>query len=232
MFASKITLKSSAYTNTAFFGALESPYALHQSIWKLFGGTPGRARDYLYRADRVPGGLVVHSVSHRPPVMASNGIWDIQVKPYNPVITKGMGLIFSLRANPARNREEDGKVVRQGVVMNAVATAKERNGGQFLSKEVLGEIRDEEGLKWLREQGNRNGFTLVEGMCGIDAYWTERFRKRKGDHLITMRLMDFRGVIEIKEPKLFVEMLSKGVGKSRGFSCGLMLIARSGGQVA
>jgi hypothetical protein len=47
-----------------------------------------------------------------------------------------------------------------------------------------------------------------------------------------MRLMDFRGVIEIKEPKLFVEMLSKGVGKSRGFSCGLMLIARSGGQVA
>jgi CRISPR system Cascade subunit CasE len=232
MFASKITLRSSAYTNPTFFGALESPYSLHQSIWKLFDNTLDRARDYLYRVDRVPGGLVVHSVSQRPPVMAGNGIWDIQTKPFNPVITKGMDLIFSLRANPARNKEEDGKVVRQDVVMEAVAAARERIGGRFLSKEVLTAIRDKKGRRWLREQGSHNGFTLVEDMCSIDNYWTERFQKKRGNHLITMRLMDFRGVLVVDDPGLFVEMLAKGIGKSRGFGCGLMLIAKPWGQVA
>src|SRR5690606_4818938 len=98
----------------AFFSRVQLPaavmatgdYGLHQALWQLFSGEPGRERDFLFHQRREqPDTCFV--VSRRAPQLGQG--WNIQAREYCPQLKSGQSLAFTLRANPTVTRVREGR---------------------------------------------------------------------------------------------------------------------------
>src|ERR1044071_3250785 len=70
--------------------------AAHSLVWALFADSPDRRRDFLWREMR-PGEFLI--LANRPPVDPHN-LFDLEYKPFAPVLAAGQRLGFDLRVNP------------------------------------------------------------------------------------------------------------------------------------
>ena len=144
----------------------------------------------------------------------------VETKPYQPKLTVGMKLIFSLRANPVVFK--NGK--RSDVMMNAKYLAKQ----QGLDNEI--KIRQNEAaINWLIKQSESRGFSLstIDGQqldCTVINYTQEQFIKKSTLKPITYSSVDYQGVLTVTDVDLFLNTIYQGVGKSKGFGCGLFLV--------
>ena len=70
--------------------------AAHSLVWALFADGPDRRRDFLWREMRSGEFLIL---ANRPPTDAHN-LFDLEYKPFAPLLRPGQSLGFDLRANP------------------------------------------------------------------------------------------------------------------------------------
>lgn len=229
-------------------------YGQHKMVWDLFSDDPDRKRDFLYRFENVSGRPTYYAVSEREPADAK-GLWEINTKPYAPIIRQGERLAFKLRANPVqlaklertaeeleawhKSRAERGlkpsksiergwteKVIRHDVVMEAKTRIDFKNLPEEKRPHVATLIQ-EAGIKWLSSKGKEHGFSVLESGTRADGYAQHRFSKGKGGKPVTFSTLEFDGILTVTEPDVFVEKcLFTGIGPVKGFGCGLMLVMR------
>lgn len=202
------------------------PYEQHQALWKLFSVAREertRRADFLFRSEERNGLPVFYVLSRRQPQDRS-GLWQVESKIYQPDIQVGDRLAFKLRVNAtvARPNANGENSKRHDVVMDA----KRRMGWKELPEESrpsLAHVAYEAGACWLRDREERLGCSIDSNGLRVDAYRTWRQRGRKNIELSTL---DFEGDLVVKDYARLLEALTLGVGRAKGFGCGLLLVRR------
>lgn len=220
---SRLSLRRDDGATGALVGLLQrsaNDAGAHELIWSLFGDDPARKRDFLYRAEDMGAGQSGFlCVSARPPE-DRHALWNIEVKPYDPVVEAGQILSFVLRANPTVTR--DGK--RHDVVMDM----KRRLGKQPKPSEAEissnAEIWQAAGEKWLADRAGRLGAELLA--CRADGYRVLRFKRGRGKETgqISLASLDLSGRFRVVDPKALRRALFEGVGHGKAWGCGLLLV--------
>ncbi len=183
------------------------PYRDHALIWRLFPGD-GAARDFVFR--RLEDEKSFYVVSARPP-QADAGLFHIQSKSYTPQLESGDWLRFDLRANPTVSvRRENGRSQRHDVLMHA--------------KHQADSVQDAAGRDWLLSRAEQWGLVFRAESLIQNGYRQQRL-KRKGKN-IEFSTLDYQGVAQVTDPELLRQALLEGVGHSKGFGCGLLLVKR------
>ncbi|HAC7697071.1 TPA_asm: type I-E CRISPR-associated protein Cas6/Cse3/CasE, partial [Salmonella enterica] len=97
MYLSRITLHTSELSPAQLLHLVErGEYVMHQWLWDLFPG--GKERQFLYRREELQGAFRFFVLSQEQP--AASTIFDVQTRPFAPMLSAGQTLRFNLRANP------------------------------------------------------------------------------------------------------------------------------------
>lgn len=191
------------------------PYRDHALIWRLFPGD-GAKRDFIFR--RLDDERSYYVVSARAPQLDS-GLFQVQSKPYAPQLEVGEWVRFDLRANPTVSvRREDGRSQRHDVLMNA------KRGVSTDAREQLAQVLDDAGRQWLQERASRWGLEIKEDSVLQEGYRQQRLKRKGGN--IEYSSLDYQGVARVTDPQLLCQALVEGVGHSKGFGCGLLMVRR------
>ena len=212
-------------------GSGGSPYAAHQLLWKAFPKDAEADRDFLFRQEDHDGMPCFFVVSRRRPT--NHGLFEIETKDYEPQISAGQLLAFSLKANPVVARKTEGKKysAKHDVWMDAKREAKE----QGLSKENTLQHCETRAKEWLISRAESLGFRIVsteleDGTTGsqlkIDRYFQHEFYRRGKGRPIRFSSICYDGALQVEDVDKFLRTLYEGVGRSRSFGCGLMLVRR------
>ena len=223
---SKIRPKKSTVNVRKLMALNRGGYILHQSIWRLFPGSETtQKRDFIYHVIQREGLPVFYVVSKRVPE-DPEGIWEVETKPYSPKIVEGLKLGFSMRANPRvtkRNTSSNGKnSPKHDIFMDAKQNYKNNHSGHTPKGADWQNLIQEIGSEWLSRQGKRLGFSVQAGT--VNSYRREKFES-KGRN-IQFAYADFEGILSVQNPEDLQSALFEGVGSSKAFGCGLLLIRR------
>jgi CRISPR system Cascade subunit CasE len=193
--------------------------AAHSLVWTLFADGPDRRRDFLWRETRKGEFLILAA---RPPADAHN-MFDLEFKPFAPVLRPGQRLGFDLRANPVISVSEKpgqrGK--RHDVVMHVLS--KVAGDERAAAREAA--IRDA-GMSWLARKGMEAGFSVDPNQLYIDDYHRVRI-PRENARAVIFSTLTFQGVLTVEDPVQLLAAVLRGFGAAKGFGCGLMLIRRA-----
>jgi CRISPR system Cascade subunit CasE len=193
--------------------------ASRRLIWTLFADSEARQRDFLWRED--DGGRF-YILSKRPP-LDRHHLFEVESKPFAPVLAAGDRLELSLRANATivRPRGDRRAGARDDVVMAALSSvpASERAGQRA-------DVLRREGLAWLRRQGDAAGFSFEDGEIAVDGYEPLRIRG-EGKSALRISVLEFDGVVAVSDPAALTAKIGQGFGRGKAFGLGLMLIRRA-----
>ena len=202
-------------------------------IWTLF---PDRTanRDFLWRADG-KGKFVI--VSARKP-QHTRLFSPIESKPYSPALSTGDRLVFILRVNATKDRRTSRQEEVRGnerrpqkdrrvdIVMHALhelVQKGEDTGGDFRTSRRM-DIANDVARSWFAKQGTHRGYS-VENLAVED--YRARKVKRPGSKDATIGILDLKGVLKVSEPEKLTDTLYNGIGRSKAFGCGLLLVRRA-----
>lgn len=76
---------------------------------------------------------------------------------------------------------------------------------------------------WLAQQGAQHGFDLAA--LTLKGY--QPVRLPRAGRAATIGVFDVAGVLTVRAPEDFLLKLTQGLGRSKAFGCGLMLIRRT-----
>ncbi|PYD46345.1 type I-E CRISPR-associated protein Cas6/Cse3/CasE [Novacetimonas pomaceti] len=194
--------------------------AAHCLLWTLFGDTPDRKRDFLWRQTDAGRFMVL---SAREPVDI-HGIFEIESCVFAPVLKKGNRLRYLLRANATVDRKTPGRThsQRHDIVMDALHSLPPGQRGEVREDVVPAVMR-----AWLARQGGRAGFGLGVDQPVIRSCEVLRVPRSQGRAKATFGVVDVTGELDVVDPDLFITALTQGFGRARAFGCGLMLIRRA-----
>ena len=199
-----------------------SRHAGHHLVWSLFADGPHRRRDFLWR-EMEPGSFLILS-ARRPE--DQHALFDIdEPKPFAPALVAGDRLAFSLHANPVvRRRREPGDryPVKHDVVMDGLHTLPQAER----APRRLSAMR-ERGFAWLERQADKAGFTVREEDVTVDDYQQHRIPRKGRKETMSFSSLDFDGLLEVRDPELFLSGIAHGFGAAKAYGCGLMLIRRA-----
>lgn len=222
MIISRIRLSNSPSAGSLFrlLGDRLGTYESHRLVWALFADNPDKPRDFLYRLDWKSGRPEIITVSAEPPQDHHN-LFEIESKPYDPALRPGDRLAFMVRVNPVWRKEVDGRRRKVDVVMDGVHAR--RAAGETKSDRL--EVARAVLPGWLDRQGERDGFRLAPEALLVETYDRVEFvsstRRR-----VTLAGCDLRGELTVTEPDAFRRMLFGGLGASKAFGYGLVLVRR------
>ncbi|OTP82304.1 type I-E CRISPR-associated protein Cas6/Cse3/CasE [Gilliamella apicola] len=221
MYFSRVTLKINQLPYVLQHKMRNSgPYAIHQWLWQLFPNQ--EKRTFLFREERIGKGYQYYLLSEVAP-LSNHQFFLIETKPYQPKLTTGMRLFFSLRANPVVFK--NGK--RSDVLMNAKYPIRKQE-----LKIETNEIKlrqNQAAINWLIKQSETKGFSLSttndqQVNCAVISYVQQQFIKKSDLKPIIYSSVDYQGVLTVTDAELFLNTIYQGIGKSKGFGCGLFLI--------
>lgn len=221
MYFSRVTLKINQLPYVLQHKMRNSgPYAIHQWLWQLFPNQ--EKRTFLFREERIGKGYQYYLLSEVAP-LSNHQFFLIETKPYQPKLTTGMRLFFSLRANPVVFK--NGK--RSDVLMNAKYPIRKQE-----LKIETNEIKlrqNQAAINWLIKQSETRGFSLSttndqQVNCAVISYVQQQFIKKSDLKPIIYSSVDYQGVLTVTDAELFLNTIYQGIGKSKGFGCGLFLI--------
>lgn len=222
-------------------GVSERAATTHRMVWTLFSDSQDRERDFLWRETQ-PGSF--YCLSSRPPE-DKHGLFSIDPpKEFVPVLKTGDKLSFMLRVNATvaksmKSESGDGKRLRGkpcDIVMDAL---------KYIPKSERAEARhrllEPVAHGWLSRQGEKHGFSLEKLPHQSDPDDLDRtnhcFRVRehrvlqieRGQNRPSLRLgvLDLEGLLEVRDPSVFLSAITHGFGRAKAFGCGLMLIRRA-----
>lgn len=214
MFLSRILLDPQG--RTARF-TLASPQRVHAAILGAFQGadieTP--AGRVLWRTDRATDGVMLYIASPNRPslqVLGENfGVAGASLAaaatadygPFLASIEQGQAFRFRLTANPTH-----------------VATV---NG----AKKRLAHETAAHQLNWLLERGPVAGFGIpdVDGERAAKVTRRERVEFRRQGARVTLGRVGYDGVLTVSDPEALRRTLTHGLGKAKGYGCGLLTLA-------
>ncbi|MDD5036922.1 MAG: type I-E CRISPR-associated protein Cas6/Cse3/CasE [Methylococcaceae bacterium] len=198
-------------------------YAEHQLVWRWFAeDAPGR--DFLFRREQQGHWPFFYVLSKREAADPSN-LWEIETRRFEPKLSSGERLAFSLRANPVVVRKiSDDPEIKTRRRDDVVADLKKQRYPDKTQRPPLGDILSEAGTEWLAARAGRNGFTLES--VSIDGYQQHRWYKPGKDNPVALSTLEFAGTLRVQDPVLFTEKLFQGIGPAKAFGCGLMLVRR------
>lgn len=227
MYFSLITPDPS-HRHEAFFERLHGPYADHQWLWQWFtaadGSTQHLARDFLFRRHEQDGQLRFYVVSARPPVPVL-GHWQAQTKDYQPQLEVGSRLAFQLRVNPTvRHNRDDGKSKRHDVVMEARRKLKASSDAADLSPQAL---IHQVCHDWLHRRAEGLGFEVDPDHLLVEAYQQHTEPHGKSKNTLKFSTVELQGTLTVTDADAFTKALLQGIGPSKAFGCGLMLVKRA-----
>ena len=191
--------------------------ARHKLIWSLFSDGKEHPRDFLWREDKYG---KFYTLSAREPVDHHN-LFDMESKPFEPILQTDDPLLFSLRANPVVSRKTEGKRrgQRHDVVMDCLSHYKEDRHKR------RGECVEKAGQDWLKQQGERSGFKPE--FIKVDGYHQHILPRKGGKRPGNISTLDFQGRLTVTDPEKFLAKLTNGFGSAKAFGCGLMMIKRA-----
>lgn len=229
MYLSRIDLRPEAATLPAFVSRLADGHGIHAIVWSLFGDSPDRRRDFLYRTEERAGPglsaslLRVYTLSERPPVDPL-GIFEVATQRFEPQLSPGERLAFMARVNPVvRVKTSPGvkNAPKHDVVMDAKRRLK-ADGQPIPSESELVQTCCE---NWLRRRAEAHGFEIES--LRADGYRQHRLRRRRGEQELRFSTVELEGVLRVTDPTRLVETLRTGLGAAKGFGCGLLLVRRA-----
>jgi len=201
-------------------------YEEHKFIWGLFPFDKEAERDFLYRRFDVEGFQQFFVISKRKPLESLHS-WEISIKSYEPKIDIGAQLHFNLRVNPVVTKMPEGpdskKRKREDVYMDALAKNKAVPEAE---KSTNAEILQECALQWLSERSEQNGFAVSQDSVIVEGYQRFEINTKKDSNKIKMGVIDYSGILTVTNFSLFSRTLYQGLGKSKSFGCGLMMIKK------
>ena len=225
MFLSRATLHQHADVNSFIRMACRDRYREHQLLWNFFSGDPDAERDFLFRYELRHGMLKYYILSQRIP-RDETGMWEIASKELKPSLQPGEKLAFVLRANPVITvKDENGKRRRHDVVMHE----KHCMGYNKLpvnKRPPLQQLVEQGGVKWLTARADKCGFTFSKHSIRVEGYQQHQARRKQQKKLIRFSTIDFEGVLTVDNPDQFINTLYRGLGKSKAFGCGLLLVRK------
>lgn len=223
MYLSRVPISLNRLSAMAF---ASSPYKVHAAVERAFAPDAKREDErgrILWRFDEVPGNpdeVWLYVVSPERPdfthiceQVGEPVSWA--TKDYSPVLNqveKGQLWQFRLKANPVRKVLVDkGRRARAGVVGS-----------------IQGHVTEAQQRAWLLDRAETQGFRIAQSEDGYDRLivshrMRERF-KRHGD-AVTLATAQYDGILEVTDADAFRHVLGFGMGRARGFGCGLMTIA-------
>ena len=83
-------------------------------------------------------------------------------------------------------------------------------------------------LSWWQRQSQTWGFATVANQIRLDAYEHHNVSKAKQKRPIKFSSIDLSGEITVTEPAKFTNALFNGIGRAKGFGCGMMMIRKVG----
>ncbi len=212
-----------------------SLYEEHQWLWKFFSGKDGQKRDFIYRKVKNEFGLPkFYVVSPSVPVRI-NSAWEVRTQTYRPIVESGGKFRFELRVNPVVTRKvqagdlDNIKSRRDDVVISEKKKILDQYGVCKWSdlsalKDVKIDVHDliySSCLNWIRAREGKLGFRVFGGFRA-DSY-TKNYPGKKS---IVFSSVDVSGVLEVTSKEEFTKTLYTGIGRSKAFGCGLLLIKR------
>jgi len=218
---SRLSVSASAIATTGLRRMVSSgdAYLDHALIWALFPGE-GLPRGFVFRRMRMESDRRNYLiVSSRPPVSPASG-YRCESKPYQPAPAPGTWLRFELRANPTISRKDkDGKSRRHDVLADARCTALSANEvGQHTRPSI------EVANQWLLDRADRLGLQVDAKHLQADNYIQHWLRHR--GRTIQFSSVDYSGIVRVEDTDRLAAALTYGVGHSKGFGCGLLLVRR------
>ena len=227
MYFSRITIDPSAVDARQLAKLIcVDGYHEHQQLWNLFNLEADTKRDFLFRREQVQGWPSYYVVSKRLP-NAQQKLWTIEHKDYQPKIYPGQQLAFRVRVNPVVTvKNEQGKSQRHDVVMNL----KKKSGFGKLQKQEQSPVIplvQQAGIEWLQKRAEAAGFEFQASSVKIDGYLQHQVYKLKQKQPIRYSSLDYEGLLTVTDKEKFGKALFNGIGRSKAFGCGLLLIRRA-----
>ncbi|WKT61209.1 type I-E CRISPR-associated protein Cas6/Cse3/CasE [Microbulbifer thermotolerans] len=230
MYLSRVRVATQGMDRNALVKLLAGDaYANHQLLWKLF--TESEERPFLFRQEmekeqldtyESPRGLpLFYVLSSRAPVPVP-GLLECESKPFDPQLSPGDRLLFKLRANPTVARKSTGKQSsrRHDVLMDAKWHCRQQG------RDTPGEVRaamEASAEQWLRSRCEQWGFSLNMSPQ-LSGYRQHQWRRQQRQ--IRFSSVDYEGAITVTDPERLRAALFNGVGRSRAFGCGMLMVRR------
>ncbi len=225
---------------------LGEAYRDHCLMMKLFPGLQARwdsveqnerERDFVFRlrtASATDPETALHTLSYyvvsqeRPRELPD--LLRVDCKEYAPKLQAGDRVRFQLRANPSVTQSRGGDASRGGHASMEQSRHKPQRDAlalaMFAARE--GEERQraltEAASAWLLQRAGAWGVRVDPGALLTDNYTHHRLHR--GSRHITFASIDYTGVAEVADPVLLTKAMLEGVGRKRGFGCGLLLVRR------
>jgi CRISPR system Cascade subunit CasE len=225
LFLSRITLRADPSVATLapiLFDAAgrHRSEASRRLVWTLFADSEDRKRDFLWREDHAGRFYVLSS---RPP-QDRHSLFAVETKAFEPVLSPGDTLVFSLRANAtiARPRGDTKRAGKRDDVVMAALKDVQKDARADRRKGII----RQEGLAWLRRQGAAAGFDFDEGAISIDGYEPLTIRGGAAKDALRLSVIEFDGMLTVREADTFLAKLALGFGRGKAFGLGLMLLRR------
>jgi len=190
-------------------------YASHQWLWQLF--PQQQERCFLFRQEPTSSGTCFYLLSDVAPQIDHN-MFNVETKPFQPQFAEGMMLAFSLRANPV--------ITRQGKRSDVMMDAKFQSRQKGLEPSEYAALQLNAAKQWLRGQGDKSGFFVNDTDVEVVSHQQQSCLRKTGERPVSFTSVDFSGRLRVTNAELFLATLRKGLGKSKGLGCGLLLIRR------
>lgn len=223
MYMSKISLsRRPEFFNLIQKKGASDSYAVHQLLWDLFPNDGTKKRDFLFHKHENSGLPQFFIVSGTEPI-AYRGI-NVETKLYTPKLKSGQQLAFTLVANPVVARKTEGKrhSIKHDVWMDAKKQAKDMN----LNLQEQKEYCEKKTKEWLISRAEKHGFSVGKNSIIIDGYLQHHLYKRNNPKPLRFSSVHFEGILTVIDPEIFCNTLYYGIGKSKAFGCGLLLVKR------
>lgn len=225
MYLSRVPLSLTSLDAIAF---VNSPYKVHAAVEKAFAPNAVREDErgrILWRLDEAPGSdreawLYVVSpdkpnFTHICDQAASTASPSWVTKGYDSVlerVSEGQLWQFRLKANPVRKVLVDkGRRERAGVIGT-----------------LQGHVTEAQQRAWLMDRAEAHGFRIARTEEGFERLVVSHRRreqfKRQGK-VVTLSTAQYDGLLEVTDADTFRHTLGFGMGRARGFGCGLMTVA-------
>ena len=203
-------------------------YVYHKELWKTFEEDKEASRTFIFRQEDNPQTSfpMFYVVSQNKPINNTDILRISAIKEYNPQIAEAERLSFTIRINPviSKKQQQRKNSIKYDVWRNAIHEGKE-NG---LKNRELNEFAQNETKNWLLQKSEDMGFTLNENEFTVEQNRTIRFKKHPNSKTeIKYGTVEFSGILTVTNIDRFKTTLFEGIGRSKAFGCGLMLIKRA-----
>lgn len=207
---------------------MASPYRLHAAVEAAFppGMVAGDGGRVLWRLDKradEPQAFWLYIVSPEKPdlthVVEQAG-WPVherlwETKDYQPFLDRlenGQRWEFRLKANPVRKVRKD----------------KGRRPDESVVGTLQGHVTVEQQVEWLMSRAEAHGFELpfdANEKPAVIVSQRNREVFRRGSDEVTLSTAVYDGTLTVTDADLLRAALCQGIGRAKGFGCGLLTIA-------